>query len=180
MKRSIIAAALLSTCFISAGAFAADTGTLTINGEIAGSTCTFEDTTSNQTITLRTVSVEDINKLGLYQVYPGEIGYAEKGVIINCNEDTTNVKLKINPGVINQTDGRVIAAGDTGVGYHVFIDEGSNDALYMNKDIDLAGYVIAGQKGKYRVPFSAKYVKASNTIKSGPTTATLNMIVYQD
>ncbi len=44
MKRSIIAAAVFSSFFMSAGVFAADvdTGTLTIKGNIAESPCKFE------------------------------------------------------------------------------------------------------------------------------------------
>lgn len=44
MKRSIISAAVLSAVFMSAGVFAANNeeGTLTINGEIKGSSCYFD------------------------------------------------------------------------------------------------------------------------------------------
>ncbi|MJC99455.1 fimbrial chaperone protein, partial [Salmonella enterica subsp. enterica] len=46
MKRSLIAASVLSAVFMSAGAFAAeyDSGVLNINGKVVGTTCQFVDT----------------------------------------------------------------------------------------------------------------------------------------
>lgn len=55
MKRSIIAAAVFSSFFMSAGVFAADvdTGTLTIKGNIAESPCKFEAGGDSVSINMR-------------------------------------------------------------------------------------------------------------------------------
>ncbi|MCV8214426.1 hypothetical protein ODQ82_18930, partial [Escherichia coli] len=57
MKRSIIAAAVFSSFFMSAGVFAADvdTGTLTIKGNIAESPCKFEAGGDSVSINMPTV-----------------------------------------------------------------------------------------------------------------------------
>ncbi|VDZ78033.1 fimbrial subunit protein [Salmonella bongori] len=64
MKRSIIAAAVVSSVFMSAGAFAADEdmGELKINGEVVGASCTFEGVNS-ATIELSQVGVDQLTGL---------------------------------------------------------------------------------------------------------------------
>ena len=68
MKRSIISAAVLSAVFMSAGVFAANNeeGTLTINGEIKGSSCYFDSGKDSEILQLNAVdaSLSPIKRSG--------------------------------------------------------------------------------------------------------------------
>lgn len=52
MKRSIISAAVLSAVFMSAGAFAEDTGTLNIIGTVVGTSCQFVSGNNSEDVVL--------------------------------------------------------------------------------------------------------------------------------
>ncbi|VEA46454.1 fimbrial protein [Salmonella enterica subsp. arizonae] len=72
MKRSLIAASVLSAVFMSAGAFAADEdmGELIINGKVVGTSCTFEGANS-ATIELSQVGVDRFADLNPGDIYTG-------------------------------------------------------------------------------------------------------------
>ncbi|MGP4390451.1 hypothetical protein ACSSK6_22455, partial [Escherichia coli] len=71
MKRSIIAAAVFSSFFMSAGVFAADvdTGTLTIKGNIAESPCKFEAGGDSVSINMPTVPTSVFEGKAKYSTY---------------------------------------------------------------------------------------------------------------
>ncbi len=76
MKRSIIAAAVFSSFFMSAGVFAADvdTGTLTIKGNIAESPCKFEAGGDSVSINMPTVPTSVFEGKAKYSTYDDAVG----------------------------------------------------------------------------------------------------------
>ncbi|WYJ52041.1 hypothetical protein SEEC0818_007715 [Salmonella enterica subsp. enterica serovar Cerro str. 818] len=70
MKRSIISAAVLSAVFMSAGAFAEDTGTLNIIGTVVGTSCQFVSGNNSEDVVLSQVETNVFDTMspgfGLY------------------------------------------------------------------------------------------------------------------
>lgn len=94
MKRSLIAASVLSAVFMSAGVFAADEdmGELKINGEVVGTSCTFEGANS-ATIELSQVGVDRLTDLN-----PGDIytGYTSPEAILKVKcTNTANPRISL-------------------------------------------------------------------------------------
>ncbi len=81
MKRSIIAAAVFSSFFMSAGVFAADvdTGTLTIKGNIAESPCKFEAGGDSVSINMPTVPTTVFEGKAKYSTYDDAVGVTSSG-----------------------------------------------------------------------------------------------------
>ena len=157
MKRSIIAAAVFSSFFMSAGVFAADvdTGTLTIKGNIAESPCKFEAGGDSVSINMPTVPTT---------VFEGK--------------EVAGVKLSlITNDKITGNDKAIASSNDT-VGYYLYLGDNS-DVLDVSAPFNIESYKIAD--GQYAIPFKAKYLKLTdNSVNSGDVLSSLVMRVAQD
>ena len=97
MKRSIIAAAVFSSFFMSAGVFAADvdTGTLTIKGNIAESPCKFEAGGDSVSINMPTVPTTVFEGKAKYSTYDDAVGVTSSMLKISCPKEVAGVKLSL-------------------------------------------------------------------------------------
>ena len=176
MKRSIIAAAVFSSFFMSAGVFAADvdTGTLTIKGNIAESPCKFEAGGDSVSINMPTVPTTVFEGKAKYSTYDDAVGVTS----ISCPKEVAGVKLSlITNDKITGNDKAIASSNDT-VGYYLYLGDNS-DVLDVSAPFNIESYKTA--EGQYAIPFKAKYLKLTdNSVQSGDVLSSLVMRVAQD
>ncbi|EJE9797507.1 type 1 fimbrial protein [Shigella flexneri] len=174
MKRSIIAAAVFSSFFMSAGVFAADvdTGTLTIKGNIAESPCKFEAGGDSVSINMPTVPTTVFEGKAKYSTYDDAVGVTSSMLKISCPKDVAGVKLSlITNDKITGNDKAIASSNDT-VG-------DNSDVLDVSAPFNIESYKTA--EGQYAIPFKAKYLKLTdNSVQSGDVLSSLVMRVAQD
>ncbi|HCS3571287.1 TPA: type 1 fimbrial protein, partial [Shigella flexneri] len=161
MKRSIIAAAVFSSFFMSAGVFAADvdTGTLTIKGNIAESPCKFEAGGDSVSINMPTVPTTVFEGKAKYSTYDDAVGVTSSMLKISCPKEVAGVKLSlITNDKITGNDKAIASSNDT-VG-------DNSDVLDVSAPFNIESYKTA--EGQYAIPFKAKYLKLTdNSVQSG-------------
>ncbi|EOJ7472942.1 type 1 fimbrial protein [Escherichia coli] len=174
MKRSIIAAAVFSSFFMSAGVFAADvdTGTLTIKGNIAESPCRFEAGGDSVSINMPTVPTTVFEGKAKYSTYDDAVGVTSSMLKISCPKEVAGVKLSlITNDKITGNDKAIASSNDT-VG-------DNSDVLDVSAPFNIESYKTA--EGQYAIPFKAKYLKLTdNSVQSGDVLSSLVMRVAQD
>ncbi|QBQ23140.1 type 1 fimbrial protein [Shigella flexneri] len=174
MKRSIIAAAVFSSFFMSAGIFAADvdTGTLTIKGNIAESPCKFEAGGDSVSINMPTVPTTVFEGKAKYSTYDDAVGVTSSMLKISCPKEVAGVKLSlITNDKITGNDKAIASSNDT-VG-------DNSDVLDVSAPFNIESYKTA--EGQYAIPFKAKYLKLTdNSVQSGDVLSSLVMRVAQD
>ncbi|EOY5026374.1 type 1 fimbrial protein [Shigella flexneri] len=174
MKRSIIAAAVFSSFFMSAGVFAADvdTGTLTIKGNIAESPCKFEAGGDSVSINMPTVPTTVFEGKAKYSTYDDAVGVTSSMLKISCPKEVAGVKLSlITNDKITGNDKAIASSNDT-VG-------DNSDVLDVSAPFHIESYKTA--EGQYAIPFKAKYLKLTdNSVQSGDVLSSLVMRVAQD
>ncbi|EJC6337945.1 type 1 fimbrial protein [Escherichia coli] len=174
MKRSIIAAAVFSSFFMSAGVFAADvdTGTLTIKGNIAESPCEFEAGGDSVSINMPTVPTTVFEGKAKYSTYDDAVGVTSSMLKISCPKEVAGVKLSlITNDKITGNDKAIASSNDT-VG-------DNSDVLDVSAPFNIESYKTA--EGQYAIPFKAKYLKLTdNSVQSGDVLSSLVMRVAQD
>ncbi|RIG22908.1 type 1 fimbrial protein [Shigella flexneri] len=174
MKRSIIAAAVFSSFFMSAGVFAADvdTGTLTIKGNIAESPCKFEAGGDSVSINRPTVPTTVFEGKAKYSTYDDAVGVTSSMLKISCPKEVAGVKLSlITNDKITGNDKAIASSNDT-VG-------DNSDVLDVSAPFNIESYKTA--EGQYAIPFKAKYLKLTdNSVQSGDVLSSLVMRVAQD
>ncbi|EFX9490550.1 type 1 fimbrial protein [Shigella flexneri] len=174
MKRSIIAAAVFSSFFMSAGVFAADvdTGTLTIKGNIAESPCKFEAGGDSVSINMPTVPTTVSEGKAKYSTYDDAVGVTSSMLKISCPKEVAGVKLSlITNDKITGNDKAIASSNDT-VG-------DNSDVLDVSAPFNIESYKTA--EGQYAIPFKAKYLKLTdNSVQSGDVLSSLVMRVAQD
>ncbi|EKK1651586.1 type 1 fimbrial protein [Escherichia coli] len=174
MNRSIIAAAVFSSFFMSAGVFAADvdTGTLTIKGNIAESPCKFEAGGDSVSINMPTVPTTVFEGKAKYSTYDDAVGVTSSMLKISCPKEVAGVKLSlITNDKITGNDKAIASSNDT-VG-------DNSDVLDVSAPFNIESYKTA--EGQYAIPFKAKYLKLTdNSVQSGDVLSSLVMRVAQD
>ncbi|HCR6019222.1 TPA: type 1 fimbrial protein [Shigella flexneri] len=174
MKRSIIAAAVFPSFFMSAGVFAADvdTGTLTIKGNIAESPCKFEAGGDSVSINMPTVPTTVFEGKAKYSTYDDAVGVTSSMLKISCPKEVAGVKLSlITNDKITGNDKAIASSNDT-VG-------DNSDVLDVSAPFNIESYKTA--EGQYAIPFKAKYLKLTdNSVQSGDVLSSLVMRVAQD
>ncbi|HBD6376260.1 TPA: type 1 fimbrial protein, partial [Shigella flexneri] len=171
---SIIAAAVFSSFFMSAGVFAADvdTGTLTIKGNIAESPCKFEAGGDSVSINMPTVPTTVFEGKAKYSTYDDAVGVTSSMLKISCPKEVAGVKLSlITNDKITGNDKAIASSNDT-VG-------DNSDVLDVSAPFNIESYKTA--EGQYAIPFKAKYLKLTdNSVQSGDVLSSLVMRVAQD
>ncbi|HAI2063834.1 TPA: fimbrial protein YehD, partial [Escherichia coli] len=133
MKRSVIAATVLASLFMSAGSFAAEgstEGQLTINGKVTGTTCQFLSGSENTTISMSEIGRDQFENV-------------EVGSPVTTYSNTTSLPLKIKcsgekePRITFSSTQFFKGAGSnvtrntgdaSGVGFAVFLGKGTDSS----------------------------------------------------
>lgn len=182
MKRSIISAAVLSSFFMSAVAFAAvgdvyDSGVLKINGKVVGTTCQFVDSNTAE-ISLNEVGMDKLSSLTVGQAYTPVVNGTQLPLRIKCEGNKT-------PRVTfsaSQFDDKKVTFnnGDAkGVGFAVYYGKDNQQIDPAgNMDIDL----VKNANGEYELNFFARYARLNNSdaVKAGSVSSTLTLTVVTD
>ncbi|HCJ8543776.1 TPA: fimbrial protein YehD [Escherichia coli] len=182
MKRSIIAVAVLSSLFMSAGN-AADVenamGTLIIHGKVVGTTCQFLSGSDNATIEMSEIGIDQVKNV-------------QVGAPVTTYSNTTSLPLKVkcevgvHPKITfssTQFNGAHLNItrniGDAkDVGFAVFYgQEASTDnQITGNKSVELP----PSANGEYDLHFTAQYAKAGADVTKGGVNSTITMTVVAD
>lgn len=180
MKRSIIAAAVFSSFFMSAGVFAADvdTGTLTIKGNIAESPCKFEAGGDSVSINMPTVPTSVFEGKAKYSTYDDAVGVTSSMLKISCPKEVAGVKLSlITNDKITGNDKAIASSNDT-VGYYLYLGDNSDVWMFLHL---LTLRVIKQRKVNMLFRLKQKYLKLTdNSVQSGDVLSSLVMRVAQD
>ena len=183
MKRSVIAATVLASLFMSAGSFAAEgstEGQLTINGKVTGTTCQFLSGSENTTISMSEIGRDQFENV-------------EVGSPVTTYSNTTSLPLKIKCS--GEKEPRITFSstqffkgassnvtrntGDaSGVGFAVFLGKGtdSSNRISGNSPIKLT----PATNGEYELHFTAQYAKADNNVGTGEVSSAITMTVVTD
>lgn len=183
MKRSIIAATVLASLFMSAGSFAEEgstEGQLTINGKVTETTCQFLSGSENTTISMSEIGRDQFENV-------------EVGSPVTTYSNTTSLPLKVKcPGEkqpritfsstqFEGTGSNVTRnTGDaSGVGFAVFFGKGtdSSNRISGNSPIKLPP---ATNNGEYELHFTAQYAKAADDVSTGEVSSAITMTVVTD
>ncbi len=183
MKRSVIAATVLASLFMSAGLFAAEgstEGQLTITGKVTGTTCQFLSGSENTTISMSEIGRDQFENV-------------EVGSPVTTYSNTTSLPLKVKcPGEkkpritfsSTQFEGTGLnvtrnTSDASGVGFAVFLGKGTDSSKRIsgNSPIELTS---ATNNGEYELHFTAQYAKADNNVGTGKVSSAITMTVVTD
>lgn len=183
MKRSVIAATVLASLFMSAGSFAAEgstEGQLTITGKVTGTTCQFLSGSENTTISMSEIGRDQFENV-------------EVGSPVTTYSNTTSLPLKVKcpgekkPRIIfssTQFEGTGLnvtrnTSDASGVGFAVFLGKGTDSSKRIsgNSPIELTS---ATNNGEYELHFTAQYAKADNNVGTGKVSSAITMTVVTD
>ncbi|EAX5085943.1 fimbrial protein YehD [Salmonella enterica] len=175
MKRSLIAASVLSAVFMSAGAFAAeyDSGVLNINGKVVGTTCQFVDTNTAE-IRLNEIGADKLSAVSPGTIYDAVTNQTQVPLKIKCQPNVTpritfvSTQFDSNNFTLNNGSAK-------GVGFAVYygntdsqIDPQTGVTLEPNKD------------GVYDLTFLARYARLAGDVEKGEVSSTLTLTVVTD
>ncbi|BCT69799.1 TPA: fimbrial protein YehD [Escherichia coli] len=182
MKRSIIAVAVLSSLFMSAGNAAEvenTMGTLIINGKVAGTTCQFLSGSDNATIEMSEIGIDQFDNV-------------QVGAPVTTYSNTTSLPLKVKCEVgvqpritfsSTQFEGADLNitrnTGDANdVGFAVFYGQeaSTGNQITGNKPVELT----KTESGEYDLHFTAQYAKAGADVTKGGVNSTITMTVVTD
>lgn len=182
MKRSIIAVAVLSSLFMSAGNAAEvenAMGTLIINGKVVGTTCQFLSGSDNATIEMSEIGIDQFENV-------------QVGAPVTTYSNTTSLPLKVKCEVgvqprITFSSTQFEGAGlnitrNTGdandVGFAVFYGQeaSTGNQITGNKPVELT----PSENGEYDLHFTAQYAKAGTDVSKGGVNSTITMTVVAD
>lgn len=182
MKRSIIAVAVLSSLFMSAGNAAEvenAMGTLIINGKVAGTTCQFLSGSDNATIEMSEIGIDQFENV-------------QVGAPVTTYSNTTSLPLKVKckdgvqPRITfssTQFEGADLNitrnTGDANnVGFAVFYGQeaSTGNQITGNKSVELT----PSENGEYDLHFTAQYAKAGAVVSKGGVNSTITMTVVAD
>lgn len=189
MKRSVIAATVLASLFMSAGSFAAEgstEGQLTINGKVTENTCQFLSGSENTTISMSEIGRDQFDNVGV-------------GSPVTTYSNTTSLPLKVKcsggkePRITfssTQFEGEGSnvtrnTGNASGVGFAVFLGKGtdSSNRISGNSSIKLtpATNGVSESNGVYEFHFTAQYAKANNDdVGTGEVSSAITMTVVTD
>ncbi|HCR9735758.1 fimbrial protein [Citrobacter sp. FR21RM1OL9030] len=181
MKRSIIAASVLSAIFMSAGVFAADSGELTIQGEVTGTSCQFVDGHTSATIELASIPDTFFDNVNIGQDVTYGEGRAAAPLEIKCGDGSTNVRVFISGDEVDNNGVIIPGVNDgyvTGVGFKLFHNNNSI-AKSGSVGIPLSEFPTSAD-GAYKLDLAARYAKRTNSITSGVVNAKVILKVVQE
>ncbi|UUP46376.1 fimbrial protein YehD [Escherichia coli] len=183
MKRSIIAVAVLSSLFMSAGN-AADVensmGTLIINGKVVGTTCQFLSGSDNATIEMSEIGIDQFKNV-------------QVGAPVTTYSNTTSLPLKVKceggvqpritfsstqfKGADLNITRNTSDANDVGFAIFYGQEASTNNQITGNKSFELPP---PSKNGEYDLHFTAQYAKAGDDVRKGGVNSTITMTVVAD
>ncbi|TLJ04530.1 fimbrial protein YehD [Escherichia sp. E4385] len=182
MKRSIIAVAVLSSLFMSAGAFAeegSEQGELVITGNIVGTTCQFIGN-SQATIAMNDIGEDQFKDQSAGFIYNGYSNKTTVPLTVKCSEGKTpRITFSRSQFDANRSDITInTAANPNGAGFAVYYEsaDGQSQKIEGDKSIELG----LDESNEYTLNFSAKYAQSGDTVTSGPVNSALTMTVVTD
>ncbi|EFB2750724.1 TPA: fimbrial protein YehD [Escherichia coli] len=181
MKRSVIAATVLASLFMSAGSFAAEgstEGQLTINGKVTETTCQFLSGSENTTISMSEIGRDQFENVDV-------------GSPVTTYSNTTSLPLKVKcprgkePRItfsstqFEGTGSNVTRnTGDaSGVGFAVFLGKGTDSSNRISGNSPIK---LPDTNGEYELHFTAQYAKADNNVGTGKVSSAITMTVVTD
>lgn len=184
MKHSIIAVAVLSSLFMSAGAFAEGNqqGELIITGNIVGTTCQFIGN-SQATIAMNDIGTDQFDGKSAGYVYDDYSNKTTVPLTVKCSEgkapritfsrsqfDADHSDITINTSV-----------NPNGAGFAVYYEsaDGQSQKIEGDKSIEL-GSDESNEPNEYTLNFSAKYAQSGGVVTAGPVNSALTMTVVTD
>lgn len=176
MKRSLIAASVLSAVFMSAGVFAADeydSGVLNINGKVVGTTCQFLGTNTAE-IRLNEIGADKIINLTPGQIYDAVTNQTQMPLKIKCQQGVAP-RITFSSTQFDSHDITFNNGSAKGVGFAVYY--GSTD----NQIDPETGVTLApNSSGEYDLTFLARYAGLDGDVASGDVSSTLTLTVVTD
>ncbi|CAH6020241.1 TPA: fimbrial protein [Citrobacter koseri] len=184
MKRSIIAASVLSAIFMSAGVFAAEleTGTLTIEGEVINSSCYFKNGLDDSRIVLPGVDASRFSGLSAGETVGAEEG-TQTAMKIVCPVGSGLKTIRITNGVFNASGVlKKSSGGAEGVGFNLKL---GNKPITNDQETDISGEltpVSTGDGEEYTLDFKAQYARldSSTAVIAGDLSSVLTISVSAD
>lgn len=188
MKHTLLAAAITfasGAMAIAPTAFAADSGTITINGQVLNSTCSVNGTTPNLTVTLPDVQKSALPASGAYAA-------SAKAFTLNltgCPVNATPVQVGAQFYSLN-ADASVTGGlkNTTGAGYATGVDvqllDGSSTALAIGSaapagNANVTDQVAVSGTGTATLNYSAQYYVAG-TVGAGTVSTSVQYVInYQ-
>lgn len=184
MKYSIVAAAVLSTVFMSAGVFAAeDYGVLTIKGAVVGNPCTFVNGSDEETVILKQISLSDINEGSALQPM-SKNSEQTKVLAIKCPMVKDNEHIKIRIIAPNMEDSGFIsnqnATGPKNAGFMLTSPKDPNKVINnLVNTITVSGTDLTADK-EYTIPLTVHYSRKAKEEQQGDLMATVKLEVSAD
>ncbi len=183
MKKSLIAAAVLTVSFAAPSVFAAesnDSGTLTINGVIKGTTCHFESGGQTAHIQMQQIGTNSLQTLSAGNAYAGYTNKTSTPFKVVCDNATTVPKIKFVSeqfGVQGEDSVTNNTSGDAeGVGYALFVN---NNRVNTDGQNTIAS--TPSPDGKYTFDISAQYARLPvDTVKAGTVNSSVTLMVIAD
>ncbi|HHK8902876.1 TPA: fimbrial protein YehD [Escherichia coli] len=183
MKRSVIAATVLASLFMSAGSFAAEgstDGQLTINGKVTETTCQFLSGSENTTISMSEIGRDQFENVDV-------------GSPVTTYSNTTSLPLKVKcprgkePRItfsstqFQGTESNIThnTSNDnpaSGVGFAVYYGKDTSTRINGNNSIELQ----KSENGEYELHFTAQYAKAEDNVNIGNVSSAITMTVVTD
>lgn len=185
MKRSVIAATVLASLFMSAGSFAAEgstEGQLTINGKVTETTCQFLSGSENTTISMSEIGRDQFENVDV-------------GSPVTTYSNTTSLPLKVKcsgekePRITfssTQFEGEGSnvtrnTGNASGVGFAVFFGKGTDSRNRISGNSSIKLTPEYGSNGEYELHFTAQYAKANNDdVRTGEVSSAITMTVVTD
>lgn len=182
MKKSIIAATVLAVSFAAPAAFAADTdtGTLTINGLIKGTTCHFEPGSQTAHIDMHQIGTSSFKGFIPGQAYEGYSNKTNTPFKVICDSNAGIPRINVLADQFDVTGDKSVTknnGGDAkGVGYALLIN---GQRVNTNDAIPIAASQNA--EGKYTFDISALYARANDAaVTAGTVNSTITLTVVAD
>lgn len=178
MKRTIIAASVLSAVFMSAGVFAAesDQGELIITGKVVGTTCKFTgDTTA--TIGMNQIGVDRLNGLTTGGVYEGYSNKTTAPLTVKCTGDKAP-RITFSSSQFDSANNFITrnTASANGAGFVVYYGDDFTNRVTPDSGIQLT----KTENNEYTLTFSARYAKQGPAVTAGDVASSLTMTVVTD
>ncbi|VUS35635.1 fimbrial protein YehD [Klebsiella spallanzanii] len=178
MRKSMIAAVVLSSLFSAQYALAADTeeGTLQINGVVLPTTCKFVDGNSQATITMAPVGKAQFTGMSAGQSYTGYSNDANQELKLKCEGNKVPNISFVTTGFVDAYPTITTATGGaSGVGYTLKLN---GNAVNPREGVKLT----ANETGEYDLVFSAQYAitTAPGDVQAGNVNSTVVMQVNTD
>ncbi|QLN18716.1 fimbrial protein YehD [Escherichia coli] len=180
MKRSIIAVAVLSSLFMSAGAFAKGNqkGELIITGNVVGTTCQFSGETTAK-ITMKNIGVEQFQGKNKGYIHDDVLKETDVPLEVICTgEKPPKITFSRDQFDVSNNGITINTEQKNGAGFAVYYNSADGQFLQIKGGEPI--HVEKNDANKYKLNFMTKYAKAADIVLTGPVRSVLTMTVEAD